>query len=106
MTAIQVEVGDGGHPRMVSFKGRWLVAPDPDGTRTSKEGYDAGAYYGVALTESGRIAVYTAHSNGGWGPTLTDYDSLPEAADDDVPTDILAMAAYELRQDFPDELEI
>ncbi|MFL1431152.1 MULTISPECIES: hypothetical protein [unclassified Nocardiopsis] len=88
---ITVEVGD---PALtVGFRGRWLVTPDRDDTRTSEKGYDAGAYWGVALTERGRIAVYSAHCNDGWAPQLDDYDALRDA---EIPADIRAMAAREL----------
>jgi hypothetical protein len=91
MQEITVEVGD---PALtVGFIGRWLVEPDPDQTRG---GGDAGAYWGIALTKRGRIAVYTAHVNERWPAILQDYDSLDQAADDDVPDNIIALAAAEL----------
>ena len=77
----------------IGFTGRWLVDPDPDETRG---GADAGAYWGVALTQRGRIAVYVAHVNDGWPASLNDYSSLDAAADDDVPEEIIARAAAEL----------
>jgi len=93
MKEITVEVGE---PSLtVGFTGRWLVDPDPDETRTGEAGYDAGAYWGVALTKRGRIAVFTAHCNDGWPANLRDYDSLDQAAAD-VPADIVARAAAEL----------
>lgn len=93
MEEITVEVGE---PSLtVGFTGRWLVDPDPDETRTGETGYDAGAYWGVALTKRGRIAVFTAHCNDGWPAHLDDYDSLDQAAAH-VPADIIARAAAEL----------
>jgi hypothetical protein len=90
---ITVEVGD--PPLMVGFVGRWLVAPDPDMTRTEMAGHDAGAYWGVAATRRGRIAVYVAHCNERWPAHLTDYEDLDQAAPE-VPADIIARAAAEL----------
>jgi hypothetical protein len=78
---------------LLSFTGRWLVEPDPDETRA---GDDAGAFWGVALTQRGRIAVYVAHVNHGWPASLNDYPSLDTAANDDVPEVIIARAAAEL----------
>jgi hypothetical protein len=46
MDKITVNVGE--PSLMVGFNGRWLIAPDSDGTRTSEDGHDAGAYWGVA----------------------------------------------------------
>jgi hypothetical protein len=91
MNEITVEVGE---PSLkMGFTGRWLVEPDLDETRA---GNDAGAYWGIALTRRGRIAVYTAHVNERWPASLSDYDSLNAAADDDVPEEIIARAAAEL----------
>lgn len=94
MEEITVEVGD---PNLtVGFTGRWLVEPDADETRTDETGFDAGAYWGVALTKRGRVAVFTAHCNDGWPASLQDYDSLDQAANDRMPADIIARAAAEL----------
>lgn len=93
---VKIDVGDPTHT--VGFKGRWLVPPDSDETRTKEDGHDAGAYWGVALTKRGRIAVYTAHCNDGWPAMLADYDDLDAASADNVPADIIAMAAKELGQ--------
>ena len=91
MEEITVAVGD---PSLtIGFTGRWLVYPDPEETRG---GNDAGAFWGVALTARGRIAVYAAHVNEAWPAVLEDYDSLDLAADDDVPDHIIALAAAEL----------
>jgi hypothetical protein len=109
MEEIQVEIGD---PRDVgatltaSFIGRWLVAPDEDETRTRMvDKYDAGAYWGVALTKRGRIAVYTVHCNDRWPAELHDYDTLDDAADH-LPEDILAMAKSELGEEYVIRLDI
>lgn len=93
-------------PYTATFTGRWLVFPDRDETRTTMEGYDAGAYYGVALTEKGNFAVYVAHCNDGFEPTVLTYASLGEARKDGIPGDVLAAAAMELGEDFVVELDI
>ena len=91
MQEITVEVGE---PALtVGFTGRWLVDPDPDETRG---GSNTSAYWGIALTRRGRIAVYTAHVNDGWPAVLRDYDSLDRAADDGVPEHLIILAAAEL----------
>jgi hypothetical protein len=96
MTKITVSVGE---PLLtIGFTGRWLVEPDSDGTRTNEPDNDAGAYWGIALTQRGRIAVYTAHCNDGWPAHLEDYDSLDQAADH-VPADIIGLAARELGEE-------
>jgi hypothetical protein len=95
---ITLQVGD---PALtVGFVGRWLLAPDSDDTRTGEDGHDAGAYWGVALTRRGRIAVYTAHCNERWPAQLNDYDTLTDAEKAGVPADIIAMAAQELGEDY------
>jgi hypothetical protein len=89
---IVVYVGD--HPQAPQgFNGIWLIAPDEEETRTDEEGYDTGAYWGVALTQRGKFAVYVAHVNERWPASLHVYNSLDEAEQDDVPVDILAKAA-------------
>jgi hypothetical protein len=91
MQGISLEVGK---PALtVSFTGRWLVEPEPDETRG---GSDAGAYWGIALTKRGRIAVYIAHVNEMWPAALRDYDSLDQAADDHIPEHLIALAAAQL----------
>lgn len=91
MDEITLDVGD---PTVkVGFVGRWLVEPDRNETRSSEEGQDAGAYWGVALTKRGRIAVYTAHCNDAWPASLKDYDSLNDAEAAGTPADIIAVAA-------------
>jgi hypothetical protein len=93
MEKITVDVGD---PALtVGFTGRWLVEPDMELTRTSEDGYDNGAYWGIALTRRGRIAVFTGHVNDRWPASLKDYDSLDQAAAH-LPADIIARAASEL----------
>jgi hypothetical protein len=81
------------------FVGRWLVEPDADRTRSHTHGQEHDAYWGVAVTRRGRIAVYAAHRDGLWPARLDDYDSLDDAASDDVPGDILARAATVLLAD-------
>lgn len=89
----EIQVTTGEAHRTEAFAGRWLVEPDPDGTRTSEEGYDHGAYWGVALTKRGSIAVYTAHCNDGWPATLEVFATLDAA---ELPEDIKADAAAAL----------
>ncbi len=86
-----------------AFHGTWLLPPDEDETRG---GSDAGAYWGVALTRRGRIAVYVAHCNENWPAKLTVYDSLDEAQEDGVPGEVLVAAAADLDEDFTIELDI
>ena len=95
---IIVDVGGGDADPIlpVGFMGRWLVEPEPDETRG---GPDAGAYWGVALTKRGNIAVYVAHVNDGWPARLDDYSNLDAAAEHGVPEEILAKAAKELGQE-------
>ena len=88
------------------FVGEWLLDPDPDGTRTGEPGYDAGAYYGVALTERGNIAVYTRHVNDGFAPTLNVYDTFETAEESGEPADILATAANAMGADYVRKLDI
>lgn len=95
--AIRVEIGE--QPLTVGFDGRWLVEPENDETRTGEEGYDAGAYWGIALTKRGRYAVFTAHCNEQWPATLKDYDTLDAAAADGTPADIIALAKQELGEE-------
>ena len=104
-----IEVGLWGpeeRPYPVQFVGRWLLYPDPDETRTGEPGYDAGGYYGVALTQRGNIAVYWAHCNEGRAPTLHTYSSFEEAEEDGVPGDILAIAAAEINDGYVQRLDI
>ena len=59
MGKITVSVGD---PSLtIGFTGRWLLEPDSGKTRTSDEGWDNGVFWGVALTQRGRIAVFAEH---------------------------------------------
>ena len=76
-----------------TFWGRWIIAPDPDKTRTIEPGHPEGAYYGVAQTRRGRIAIYAAMSNPLWPGLLDDYDTL---ADAQMPEDIRRQAAAAL----------
>ena len=79
----------------IGFRGRWLVEPDPGKTQA---GLDEGAYWGVAFTKRGRIAVYRAHVNEEWPASLSDYDTLENAVADDLPEEIIAMANKALRE--------
>lgn len=107
MEEITVEVGPEERRIPVAFTGRWLVHPDEKETRTTEDGRDAGAFYGVAQTAKGRIAVYVAHCNDRWEPVLLDYVDLDAAAaSGDVPADIIAMAARELGESRPVRLDI
>ena len=99
METIQVELWGAGEEHRkydAEFVGQWLLYPDEDETRTIEPDYDAGAYYGVALTQKGNIAVYIRHVNDGFAPVLDVYRSLEEAAENGVPGDILAMAGVDL----------
>ena len=78
-----------------AFRGAWLVDPS-DESRTTEDGYDAGACYGVARTHKGAIAVYVHHVNDRWEPQFSVYGSLQEAMDGGLPADIAAEAAQAL----------
>jgi hypothetical protein len=94
MERIEVECGD----HVEAFTGHWLVVPEPWETRAPVDdgrGWDAGTYYGVALTKRGRIAVYTAHCNNGFPAMLTTYDTLNEIAQV-IPANIFAQAKAEM----------
>ena len=93
-------------PYFVEFVGRWILLPDEEETRTAEPGYDAGAYYGVALTQRGNIAVYTRHVNNGFAPTLDVYGSFEEAEREGAPADILAMAASGIGANYTHKLDI
>lgn len=95
-----------------AFYGTWLVQPDPEGTRTGEEYYDRDAYWGIALTRKGQIAVYVhpgdhdaVDPDKRWSPHLEVYVDL-DAAADDVPGDIIGLAARELGEDWAIELDI
>lgn len=107
MNRIEVEVGDkrGERIHRQAFIGTWLVPPGDD-NRSDNPTHDAGAAYGVALTQKQKIAVYSWHVNGRWGPFLAVYDSLAEAEEDGIPSNILAEAADSLGEDFVIELDI
>jgi hypothetical protein len=83
-----------------AFYGTWLVHPDPN--QTNEMGY----YWGVALTRNGQIAVYVQHVNDFRPPELLVYPSLNAAEADGVPPGLLAVAAQELGQSRPIELDI
>ncbi|MGE5155893.1 MAG: hypothetical protein ACM3JP_00155, partial [Betaproteobacteria bacterium] len=71
-----IAVAVGKPPQLVGFRGRWLVEPDVHQSRSVQDKVDKAAYWGVALTARGRIAVYVAHANDRWPARLDDYDSL------------------------------
>jgi hypothetical protein len=107
MESIEVDLwGPEERPYQAAFVGRWLVLPNEMETRTEEPGYDAGAYYGVALTRRGNIAVYSRHVNDGFPPSLDAYGSFEEAEEDGVPGDILAMAASEISGGYVHKLDI
>lgn len=95
---IMVNVGEPPVPE--AFIGIWLVTPDADESR-SREGNDAGAYWGIALTQRGKVAVYMAHVNERWPASLNVYESLDDAEWNHVPRDILAEAAAALGEERP-----
>lgn len=95
---IVVDVGE--PPIQKAFYGTWLIHPDPD------ESNERGYYFGVALTRNGQIAVHVQHVNEYRPPELLVYSSLDEAAADEVPDEIVALAARELGEDRPIELDI
>jgi hypothetical protein len=96
MQLISVETGED-YDITETFNGVWLVEPDSDETRTGEDNWDYGIYWGVARTQKGQIAVYTAHCNGRSPGHLDVYPSL-EQAEGNVPEDILAQAADALGQ--------
>lgn len=107
MEQIEVEFwGPEDRPYQAAFVGRWLLWPDETETRTGEPGYDAGAYYGVALTRRGDIAVYIRHVNDGFAPILTTYKSFEEAEKEGTPGDILAIAAAEISDGYVQTLDI
>jgi hypothetical protein len=93
---IIVDVGDPW--QTVGFRGRWLVQPDIQHTRSMDDKSDRDAYWGVALTARGRIAVYVAHAEHQWPARLDDYDSL-NAAGVKLPNDIRSLAARALGEE-------
>lgn len=107
METIGLDLGhNDGTPRPVEFVGRWLLDPEPNETRTTEPGYDGGAFYGVALTKKGRLAIVSEHCNGGWGPELRTYDSFEKAEREGVPADILARAAANVGNGYVQKLDI
>ncbi len=103
-----IELALGGYTiptRGVRFTGRWLVTPG-DEMRSFEPGSDLEAYYCVAFTRRGKIAVYVAHVNGRFDATLDTYSSFEEAEEHGVPKDILAAARAEVDPDYVEELDI
>jgi hypothetical protein len=106
MGAIEVDLGQRDHNgRTVRFYGEWLMEPDED-KRTSEEDYDAGAYYGVARTRRGQIAVYRAHVNDHFEATLESYPSFKEAREAGTSRRHLEMAEAEEDPNYVKELDI
>ena len=64
--------------------------------RSGEPGVDAGAYYGVAVTAKGRIAVYIAHVNDRWPPMLKVFPDIDRAG---LPDDIAILALANLGDD-------
>jgi post-segregation antitoxin (ccd killing protein) len=91
---IGVGVDDEGQ---VGFIGRWLVHPDPAESWSTRSSSDSGAYYGVALTRRGRIAIYAVtRVDQRWAATLRDFDDLNAAEAGGLPIDITHRASKEL----------
>ncbi len=98
---IEVEVATTDHKpgphyrrHIETFWGRWVIEPDPEKTRSTLPGHPPGAYYGVAQTRRGRIAVYMAMPAPHHFPSkLDDYDTLDDAQ---MPADIKDQAAAAL----------
>jgi hypothetical protein len=99
---IVVECEDMGTGRryLEAFMGRWLVEPVPALTQAIDSDiteFDWGrdAYFGVALTRKGRIAVYYANCQDGKGGTqsgLVVFDTLDDLEPHDCPASIVAEA--------------
>ena len=123
---IEVEVGTDAkfpdrplNPRHTeTFRGRWIIAPDPERLYPLPSGSLRSAYYGVAQTSQGRIAVYMrvvyrakdypsiaeesiaedapvwqslAKDGPVWEGRLFDFDTLPDAHQ--LPEDIYRQVA-------------
>jgi hypothetical protein len=99
MSEIRVQTGE--QPIVTqAFTGRWLVAPDAKGTRTVLDGYEADAYWGIALTRKGKIAVYSGYVGDEGANRLDVYDDLDAAEHQGgTPGDLISMAATALGQD-------
>ena len=107
MEAIEVQVGgrdDTTHT--VRFQGMWLVEPDEDDTRTTEADYDAGTYFGVALTKRNQIAVYSTDSSYNPKAELRTYPSFDAAELAGCPKDILAEARRGVDPDYVEDLDI
>ena len=76
------------------------MKPDEDRTRTLTAGKDPGAFYGVALTRKGNIAVYTQHVDGDFDPMFETYPSLEAAEQGGEPGDILTLASFAMGTDY------
>jgi hypothetical protein len=107
MERIELDMDD----RDVAFVGRWLVAPDPDETRAHEEyarnggQWDAGFYWGVALTAKRRVLVYSAHCNDRGKPRMEVYGEVDDIRDD-VPSNIFYAAKEMVGERYVEELDI
>jgi hypothetical protein len=105
METLRVDLGGKTFGRQAEFVGEWLVSPG-DEIRSSEPGRDLGAYYGIALTQRRKVAVYCAHVNDGFDAALEVYSSLDEAEEDGVPEDIIVAARSELDPNYVEKLDI
>lgn len=108
MEPIEVTLGGCEKPlHRIRFKGEWLVEPDSDLTRSAEFGRDAGDFWGVALTNRGRLFVYRANVDARFDAYLDPYDSFEGAGEvGGVPGDILAEARAVVDPDHVQELDI
>jgi hypothetical protein len=60
----------------------------------------------VALTRRGNIAVYIRHVNDGFAPILKTHGSFEETEEEEIPGDILAIAASEISDGYVQKLDI
>jgi len=88
-----------------SFVGRWLLKDIESNEETLPE--EKSRYWSIALTQKGRIAIYTEDwvSQRQVSSELIDYDSLA-AAKGYAPYDIISSAAIELGSEEVEEIDI
>jgi hypothetical protein len=107
MERLELDLGD----HDVAFSGKWLVFPDADVTRahehSARDGseWDAGAYWGVALTTKRNVVVLLAHCNDRFTPEMKTYSSLDDIAED-VPSNVFHAAKEALGERVVEELDI